>query len=220
MSTPEETAAVMLGGEAPGPAPAAKPPAEPSPFFDHPTSQPKQPAAQAEPAPSDEQSTGDVLFAVPEQPTVDVPEAIQKLRGEDSAGQMFDVGTNGDVDQLLVEVVPEQPAEVRKVVSLEYARMARDVGLSGNDMTEFTTLAKQLHAKPADENQVKEWGGYISERLATQYGHDAERVMADAIKLATRDPRVAHLLDVTGLGSHPQVVLKFCQRAVAMRGRI
>lgn len=53
--------------------------------------------------------------------------------------------------------------------------------------------------------------------LQAAFGDDTARAVADARELVMRDPRLAAMLDRTGLGDHPKLILAAAHAARRLR---
>jgi hypothetical protein len=147
---------------------------------------------------------------------IEVPENIRALR--EASATASDVlyantvdpaigGMLSDVEQL---TLPE-----RKAAAAEMSRMARDVGLDHDDVAGLVSrvaTVRNLTPEQVTQNQAE-----AARLLRDEFGDRAQQALADAVKLATRDPRTKGILERSGLGNDPQTILKFARLAVRER---
>lgn len=159
-----------------------------------------------------------------------VPEAIRQLRAEDPERAMFspqvshaDVISPADLalsegaegEGLAPEGQQQVAFEIREI-------LGGDLGLSNVEAKEIVTLAK---GGAPDEGTAQQWIAESTKLLLDRNSQNVEKARDDlafARALVARDPRVAHILDITGLGNHPKVVTLLAQKARAehARGRL
>ena len=73
-------------------------------------------------------------------------------------------------------------------------------------------------ANPADDATVERWATEAREALRERYGHaEAERRLDAARTFVKNRPELQRLLDVTGLGSHPEVVRALAENPHGLR---
>jgi hypothetical protein len=147
----------------------------------------------------------------------EVPESVKALR-DTPERRMFSAQGSFSTVQVQGEVSPE----VASAASTELREIFADVGASGNDAAEFLSLAAQMTAAPATPEARAELRASAIDAVNRQYGNDAKSAVDDARALVARDPRVAAMLASTGLGDHPQAVLKIIElaRSAKMRGQL
>jgi len=164
---------------------------------------------------------------------VSVPDAVKALR--ESQQTLHDATapfTSIDIESLLEDIdIPDEAKGVistedlegiKKAVSNEYRKMLADVSATPQEATQLVNLFKQAGSNPPDETQRNEWVQTAQQRIDEAYGQDSKSALAMAKKLAQRDPRMLTMLEDTGLGDHPDVVLLFAQwaRQESMAGRL
>lgn len=135
-----------------------------------------------------------------------VPTAITKLRESDSK-----------LHDPVKTFAPDLPDDgsLPGADVLEWRRVAGDVGADPQDVRSFRMLAKVHLAEPADHVTVDGWLQQAQTLIKDRGFNDVD--LDAARRLVARDPRVAEMLDRTGLGSHPQVVERFITLARAQR---
>jgi hypothetical protein len=201
---------VLYPSATPAAAPAPQAAAAPAPVA-------ASPAPAASPETAD--TRVDELYAGPaEAAPLAVPENIRALRkaSESTADMLYGATA---VDPVIAGIFEgaELTVPERKAASVEMTRMARDVGLDQDDLAEMASRApdvRQLTPEQVGRNQAE-----AARMLREAFGDQAAQALADAQKLALRDPRTAALLDKTGLGNDPQTILKFARLAVRERSR-
>lgn len=184
------------------------------------TSQTEQ--AATTPEPTTDQKAAAILFAPdPEVKPAEVPIDIAKLRADDPDRQMFDAqSTHGDVPlEAAFAGIGGVADDVKAQAAGEWREIAVDVGLSSPEAKEVLGEFQQALANPPTAETRKAWVGEAKRQLLDKYGSDAPRVLADAKRLATRDPRVASLLDRSGLGDSPAMVMRLAELAMRQRGK-
>lgn len=180
---------------APAPVPAAQPPTIAATPAAAPPAEP-QAAAPAAPPPQPE----------PASTAATVPAAITELRQSDSK-------LHDPVKTFAPDLPDDGSLPGADVV--EWRRVAGDVGADPQDVRSFRLLAKVHLASPADDATVAGWRQQAQTLIKDRGFNDVD--LDAARRLVARDPRVAEMLDRTGLGSHPQVVERFITLARAQR---
>ena len=155
-----------------------------------------QAAAPAAPPPQPE----------PASAATSVPAAIAELRQSDSK-------LHDPVKTFAPDLPDDGSLPGADVV--EWRRVAGDVGADPQDVRSFRLLAKVHLAEPADDATVAGWRLQAQTLIKDRGFNDVD--LEAARRLVARDPRVAEMLDRTGLGSHPQVVERFITLARAQR---
>jgi hypothetical protein len=131
-----------------------------------------------------------------------VPENIRALREQDSDRRMF------GAQKAFADVIPignDWPEE-NKQAAAEWREILQDASLGTNEAKELVGIATSQREVPSAEVKAG-WEASARAELQRVYGRDAEAVLADAMRLVQRDPRVAQFLEQTGLGSHPAYVM-------------
>lgn len=195
--------------------PTAAPPAAPSATS---AQQQQQETAQTD-EPRTQEAIADGLYGEREEGlTVEVPEAIQKLRADDRERRMY------PAQKTLAGIPTEQwfaRAEVDDSIKAVAAREMReifcDLGASVTDATELHSAVASITEVPTAET-MQAWQQEAAQALVQRYGKDADSMLETARALVARDPRVAKMLQ-GGLGNHPRIVLKFVELAQRERRR-
>lgn len=110
-------------------------------------------------------------------------------------------------------------ADTLAAVQVEASRMVSDLGLSSEDVSAFTTLGRALRRAPPSDETITGWQTEAHKALTDSYCEGAGKALDAAKQLAQRDPRVMQILETTGLGNHPQVILAFAKSALDQRHR-
>lgn len=144
--------------------------------------------------------------AVPKSPavadiTIEVPEAVQKLRAERVGIHSPDATFRSEIN---VESV-EQP-ELAAAVSTELRMLAGDAGMSAVQVREFADLVKAREANPPTEEQLAASEKETLHALHREFGADAKARLEEAKALVARDSRVSAIIDHYGLGSDLKTV--------------
>jgi hypothetical protein len=148
------------------------------------------------PAPHDPQSRADRIYSAPPapEPRDDIPPDVATLRDADGTRKLF------------------SPAKA-------FAADLPDGSLPGIDVVEAREVAADLGAEPADLRELRtlvhevepEEGWRVqAEAVMAERGVSAADLAA-ARQLVQRDPRLCAWLDLSGMGDHPKVVLRFVE---------
>lgn len=189
-------------------------------FYQNSTDEPAKPAGETllaggEQKPAEQQQQQPAKNGQPAAPEVkpgDLPEAVKALR-EQPARKMFDA-TKTYTDALRRSEFADTDPDLDKVVNAEVSEIFQDIGVSNTEASTLITLART----PASDETRASWESESSAYLAT-LGKDARESLHLARTLVARDPRVAAMLDETGLGSHPAVVEMLISKAKSARLR-
>lgn len=149
---------------------------------------------------------------------IEIPENIAKLREGDNkllTAEGLYRGQDGlEATFEGAEVAPE----VQKTAIQEFRQMAQDFQLEPPQFALVVPLVKEFTAAPADEATRGAWRKEAVLSLEQTYGkEDAAKALQDARALVQRDPRIARLLNDSGLGSHPKIVLLLVEKARAAK---
>lgn len=152
-------------------------------------------------------------------PLVEVPAEIarmrEQMRAEDPALRMYPPEKQiTAIPESAFDSVSDMPQEQRAAVVHELRRMTADLGFGNNDVAELNARIRHIEANPLDVSQAR---AEASKLLVRVFGNDADQALADARKLVMRDPRVAKIIEQTGLGDDPQTILKFAKQARSLR---
>jgi len=151
---------------------------------------------------------------------ISVPENVAKLRGESTDRRLFNADFYKSTDGLDATFEgAETPAEHLTAATREIREMALDLRLEPNQFRDVVPLFAQHLKSPPDGKTAAEWRGQAQTELERVYGSKDEAAKAAdlARALVQRDPRLAAMLDRSGLGSHPQIVVLLAERARALR---
>lgn len=126
-------------------------------------------------------------------------------------------GRGGPLEPLAAALNPGANAEVmtQRMSSLGSALV--DVGANRQFVADLARLAQAVTTTPLTPAQIDEHKATALAALKERFGDDAGMRLRDAVKLAQRDPRLGQVLDRTGLGHHPRVVLEFAEMARTAR---
>jgi MoxR-like ATPase len=105
-----------------------------------------------------------------------------------------------------------------KAAAAEFREIFADMELSTNDARGLFEVYQRLPGIPSDA-EVSAWADQSVRALREAYGNGAEEALADARALVARDPRIKAFLNVSGLGSHPKVIVRLAHAARSQRGR-
>lgn len=148
-------------------------------------------------------------------PADQLPDAVRELRENDDARRLFSPQTTYRDVIKIDDAWPEE----NKAAAAEWREIAADVGLSVSDTSELADIIYGTKEIPSAEVLVG-WEREALDDLRREYGEKgAQQALADAQRLIARDPRVAYMLEETGLGSHPKFVAHVVRAARSQRGR-
>lgn len=165
------------------------------------------------PVPVSSVATPDAELAACMYPTQQVPDevlpdGVREARDADPARALYDDAKTYryalDAAFQGIESSPEAAAE-RKA----WAGVLADAQVSAVEAEGLASFAQ--HAYPSEATAA----GWVSTAMADlerEFG-DAQAALADARLLVQRDPRLQRVLNQTGLGDHPRIVLKAAQAA-------
>lgn len=173
----------------------------------------------ADPAPRDERQAqarteADVLQTIAE----GVPTEIQAERAANvtEAETVFPDHVDPAV-QRWVDGTPGLGRAERKAIGAEWSRIAvRDIGLTSDDVAAMVAAAKGAQGISSGSAQQ---GTATALLAAFQTPERAQAAFAAAQKLVQRDPRVVRLLEQTGLGNHPETIVRIAQAALRKEAR-
>ena len=117
------------------------------------------------------------------------------------------VGQTLEVNGEAVVVTAEQAA----AVTAEMRALVTDLGLTRSDMS----LIQETLAKPRQSAQ--EAATATVDGLNADYGNGAAQALKTAQQYVARHPKLAAVLEQTGLGSDPRVVRVVARRAMSLR---
>lgn len=155
-------------------------------------------------------SGADALFpsmqAAAELPPEELSPELKALRAADPGRVMFgDVNTYssaGIVEALAAHGIEGTAAEEEQRA---WSGVLADLQVPP---AEAATLVQLARLDPPDAATSDAWQGDALESLAREFGSGADAALADARLLVGRDPRLKAYLNRTGLGNHPEVVLR------------
>lgn len=167
--------------------------------------------------PSTTEKIAEALYGQkPPEVVIPVPKNIADLREADQNRKLYSP-QNAYADALPNNLFDnaEGASDAQKAAAVaELREMAHDVGYQLQDVREFMILMNQ---PPPDAKTVEAWKAEAAKRLGEVYGAGASKALAAAQALVARDPRVAYELQATGLGNHPDVILKFARLGLINR---
>lgn len=166
------------------------------------------------------------LYPAPKPRPVDTPPnaEIAALREAEPARQVYkdadQFGPNGGaVRELALAVNPRGTAAELEGQQTRLAAVMTDIGMNRDDVSQLASFAEAYARKPPTAEEKAAHERAATKELRAQYGDGFDDAMADAMKLAKRDPRLHQFLGVTGLGSHPWVVSRMVELARSARAR-
>lgn len=146
---------------------------------------------------------------------VEVPEGVRELRA-DPARRMFSAksmyGDSVKFDEVPLDATAEERAAIEQSNN-EALEILADYEFSGAEANQVIDLFRQAAVNPPSDEQRAAWRADAEQQLRRAYGSDASHTLALAKQLVARDPRARALLEATGLGDHPDVVMKITRVA-------
>lgn len=140
-----------------------------------------------------------------------VPEAERAVRAnifDGSVGQKF------EVDGQSVEFTQES---ARKAVT-ELRAMAADLALTESEMAAVQDSLAFGQSIKGDAEKISAARATAVTKLNEEFGERAGFAADAARAFVQKNPRLAAVLDHTGAGDSPQVILRIARRAVALHG--
>jgi hypothetical protein len=140
-----------------------------------------------------------------------VPEAERAVRADifdGSVGQMF------EVDGQSVEFTQES---ARKAAT-ELRAMAADLALTESEMAAVQDSLAFGQSIKGDAEKIAAARATAISKLGEEFGERAGFAADAARAFVAKNPRLAAVLDRTGAGDSPQVILRIARRAVALHG--
>lgn len=150
----------------------------------------------------------------------DVPPEIAELRKADQSGRMFadspvPQATLKALETAVDRMAPDTDSAVRAATVSEWAAIGTDLGLGHGDVAQIAELA--VRDGPRAHGMAAAWQRQADVDLGRVFGSEKAAALQDARRLVARDPRLHRMLDATGLGNHPVVVVRLAQQARALR---
>lgn len=184
----------------------------------------QQPDAQQPGTNSTDTDLAAVLYPEdPELPPVEsVPDAVKELRVSDRDRVVFGAQqTYADVPTEDVFSHPDINDTDRARVGAEVREMFMDNGLTPLEAQQVLDIAKDATTRP-DADTATAWATEAHAQLKERYGDEAPQMLDLARKLVARDPRTAAILEQSGLGNHPRMVMLAVEaaRRAQARGQI
>lgn len=146
---------------------------------------------------------------------IELTDEIKALR-EDPA-RLVDPDVDKAIkDEAYVELLGEEQG---RLVAAEMREICQDLCLQPDDLTEIGMAVQAAHEAPftfAQRDQMQAEGIAL---VHEHYGPKTGEAIAAAKALAARDPRVKQFLNNTGVGDHPQVILRFARAGMTARNR-
>lgn len=187
-------------------APATAPAANPAPTADVEAS---KPAAEAKPPAAVQPNANGIA----------IPEHIAKMRAEDGTRRIYPAQTtfrDVPLEEFFGAVEGSTP-ERSAALAGELREIYADMGATLEDIRDIGNAVAGIAEQPTPET-LAGWEKDARAALAERYDPDAGAKLQAAQALVKRDPRVAQILDQTGLGNHPAFVLKLVELADRRRG--
>ena len=85
------------------------------------------------------------------------------------------------------------------------------MGLTREDLSQFAAWAEGFIRQPPTASEKIAFQRTTVSELRKEYAGRFDDVMLSAKALVSRDPRLAKMLDTTGLADHPGVVKRFVE---------
>lgn len=126
-------------------------------------------------------------------------------------------GTGSPLRPLAAALNPGVAPDVLAQRTASLASALVDVGANRSFVADLAVLAGSLVATPLTPAQIADFKAQSLIALQERFGADTDMRLKDAMKLAKRDPRLSQVLEKTGLGHHPRVVLEFAEMARTAR---
>lgn len=144
------------------------------------------------------------------------PAAVQAIRAATPARSFYkdadQFGPGGGAARDLALVLNNTGSEAAiQSSATAIAAIATDVGLTREDLSQFAAWAEGFIRQPPTASEKIAFQRTTASELRKQYAGRFDDVVLSAKALISRDPRLAKMLDVTGLADHPGVVKRFVE---------
>lgn len=171
-----------------------------------------------------------VLFGQPaDSPGAPTPGAEPSPSPDDAlARKLYDAPTGpdyfGDATRAIVtdlrerELMPDQDAQAQAAT---WSPVFAELGLSSVEASNVVDAAIAAARNAGDDGELAaSWAADAANIVRQDYGPEgAGQALADARALVARYPKIARMLEETGLGNHPAIVRIACAKARALRLR-
>lgn len=143
------------------------------------------------------------------------PDNVKALRSADVTRKLYSPQTTyAEVDfESAIASLPDLSDDVRAAAAREYREMVADLGATTSEAQQLLSHAEHAAKNPPSEEQASEWRTQATKQLVQTYGKEATKVLADAQRLVSRDPRIAKVLEVSRIGDRPETVMLFARLA-------
>ena len=150
--------------------------------------------------------------------------AVAAVRAADPARKMYNpadqLGPNGGAArELALALNPRGTTAQLETAQTQWATVAADIGANRTDVSNWASFAAAFAAKPPTEAETAAFHRTAVKELRETYGPDFDQALTDARAITARDPRLKAMLDRTGLGNHPSVILRFAELGRAARAK-
>lgn len=165
-------------------------------------------------------AVADALYPDKVQPEIAPPAPIQALREADARPEAalypntIDPGIEGYLQPLIDS---DMPAEQRHAIGRELTRMAGDLGLDGQGISELIARGADPSVRGMTPEQATANRAEVTRMLEAEYGDRADKVLSMTKAFVQRDPRVVKMLEISRLGDDPATVLQLARLAVRAR---
>lgn len=144
------------------------------------------------------------------------PAAVQAIRAAAPARSFYkdidQFGPGGGAARALAITINNTGSEAAIASSATaIAAIATDVGLTREDLSQFAAWAEGFIRQPPTASEKIAFQRTTVSELRKEYAGRFDDVMLSAKALVSRDPRLAKMLDTTGLADHPGVVKRFVE---------
>ncbi len=166
----------------------------------------EQTAAQGQTAKTAAPPPVDASDETPEERMFGSPETLRTMYGpalKDSLDRLSDAAG----------VTPEQRQAHLEAV----AEVFTDARINSQEAPGLHSLLVTHLTAPPDDATVQQWEVESRRGLRERYGDDAGRRLAQASAFVKARPEMADILNRSGLGSHPRVILALAERVNEMR---
>lgn len=132
-------------------------------------------------------------------------------------GYVVDDEVNAMVkDEAYVEILGEEQGHL---AAAEVRAVCNDLCLQAEDLTEIGTAIQAAHDNRYTDSEREQMRTEGIALVYETFGARAGEAIAAAKALVARDPRVKALMNTTGIGDDPQVILRFARAGMTARNR-
>lgn len=157
----------------------------------------------------------DANTPAPAAPTSDLEMAEAMYGSLDSIKKVYAPSLGDSMGRL--QDVTGMDAEQADAHLTEVAVAFHDADLNHVEASGLHSLMVRYYAKPPDQETVDQWTVEARRELRTRFGDDAPRRLKAVQDFIAARPALRKQLNQTGVGSHPDFIVKLAEQAYHLR---